>query len=135
MDINQTLSAIMQIGVSAFTLGILYGLQRLMEEGDSLGNEQMERRIAYRRRAAQDRVAALERMELDDVPLLSPDLTGVERALLKRVQIGEELKCKQTSSERRFEDEGSEAWPFERWGVASFEMALSDITVQEEISQ
>jgi hypothetical protein len=125
----------MQIGVSAFTLGILYGLQRLMEQGDTLGIEQMERRIASRRQAAQDRVAALERMELDDVPILSPDLAGVERMLLKHVRLSEEPEFESTPSERCFEREELETWPRERWEEAPFELIQQDIKLSEEIYQ
>ncbi len=135
MDSNQTISLLMQIGALAFTLGLLYILQRLMDEGDLMDNAQMERRIAYRRRDTQEHVAALKQMELDDVPLLSPDLAGIERALFKHIRPREERESESTPQRRWFDGEESEIWSLERWEEAPFETTRKDIKVSEEIYQ
>lgn len=71
-------------------LGLLYGLQALMNGSDPEGREEMERMNAARRLVQQEQVAALKRKNIEGAPLFSSDFEFIEKALMKhdRTKVG-----------------------------------------------
>ncbi|MCK5054474.1 MAG: hypothetical protein KAR65_09355 [Anaerolineales bacterium] len=90
MSVEQATSILIQIGAGAFVLGILYGLQSLMNGFDADGREEMERMNAARRLVQQEQVVRLKRKDLEGAPLFSSNFEFIEKALMKdaRTKVG-----------------------------------------------
>ena len=86
MGVEQATSILIQIGGGAFVLGLLYGLQALMDGFDPDGREEMERMNAARRLVQQKQVAALKRKGIEGAPLFSSDFEFIEKALMKHTR-------------------------------------------------
>ena len=83
MDINYTFSILIQVGIAAVVISIMYRLHRFVDGFEKDERELMERRRNERRQATRERVSALEQLSGEQLSLLSPALTGFEQILLR----------------------------------------------------
>lgn len=116
MSIEQAPSILIEIGVSAFAVGLLHRLQLLMDDPDSEGREQMERLRESRRLATQQHIEALKRMDAEGTPLFSPEFSRIEAALREdalRNAIGNSAP---EQSKRHFTGESIETFRLEESG-------------------
>ncbi len=67
-------------------LGLLYGLQVLMNGFDLDGREEMERMNTARRLIKKEQMAAINRKDIEGIPLFSSDLEVLEKALMKHAR-------------------------------------------------
>lgn len=84
MEINQATSVLVQIGVSVIVSAFLYGIHCLMNDCEMLDQAEMSRRRSTRRTAAQMQVATLERINVNQLPLLSFPNQGLEAVICER---------------------------------------------------
>lgn len=79
-------SILIQIGGGALLLGLLYGLQTIMNGFDPAGREEMERMNAARRLVQQEHIAELKSRDVEGAPLFSSDFEFLEKALVKHAR-------------------------------------------------
>jgi hypothetical protein len=132
MSIEQAPSILIGIGASAFAIGLLYGLQLLVEKNDADSGGQMEHLRASRRLAAQQRIEALKRAAAEGASLFSPDIERATQTDTAGIKNG---KSTAESSERGFRGERSKLLQLESAGDALPKSIGLDMTVEEEIVQ
>jgi hypothetical protein len=134
MDFDQILSILMQIGVFAIVLCFLYGFHRLMDGFEEDGRAQIQWQRNARRRAAQERILALEQLSVEQLPLLSPALKSIEHALLKPSGGGEMRASPAEFSRQQFIGKTDEA-KFYPVDDIDFICVQVGISLEEEILQ
>jgi hypothetical protein len=129
MSIEQAPSILILIGASTVTVGLLYGLQLLLEDTESQPNDQMERLRESRRLETRRYVEELKGMDAEDRPLLSPELSRIETVLRGDARINTGGNSASESLEQAFGDD-----PFqpEAAGDALPILIRMDMTVREE---
>jgi hypothetical protein len=85
MSYEQIPSLLLQLGLSAISAGILYGLQLLIRDTESDGRKHLERRRDTRRLSTRQRINTISQTAVESRPLLAPDLSQVEIAVRESV--------------------------------------------------
>ena len=83
MNMEQTISILIQIGGAAILLGLFYSLISIIHGFNTDEIKDMEREIAARRDVKQEQVAFLSRKNIEGAPLFSVDFEFIEQSLMK----------------------------------------------------
>jgi hypothetical protein len=132
MSLEQAISILIQTGGAAFVLGLLYGLQALFYKCDPDGREEMERMNAARRLIKQEQMAALNRKDIEGLPLFSSDLEVLEKALMKHARTRVVGNSIPKALEQSFSGERGETCQLGMLGETHLNLDRLVMTLQEE---
>ena len=132
MSLEQATSILIQIGGSAFVLGLLYGLQALFSTCDPDGREEMERMNTAKRLIKQEQMAALNRKGIEGIPLFSSDLEVLEKALMKHARTKVVGNSIPKALEQSFSGERGETCQLRMLGETYLNLDRLVMTLKEE---
>ncbi|NIM95594.1 MAG: hypothetical protein GTO18_17995 [Anaerolineales bacterium] len=132
MNFEQVLSILTQAGALAIAFGFLYELHQLIVNYKVEEMEEMDRRMAARRRYTQERIAALGRTDVEQLPLLSPALQGIEKTFLNGTQSSNKQESSLGLPERDFIEIPCEICQFIPFDGVNFEYSPIEIPSEEE---
>jgi hypothetical protein len=128
MNIEQMPTLLIETGLTVIAIGILYGIQLLLDQNDSNGKDQMDKVRAYRRLTMQALLESWRRIDLDGAATSSRDFNQQHRIDALR----EAMRATFSANEMRLCDETDQAFQFETEGAELLQPIWLDMAAREE---